>query len=103
MQTGAMQSWTDIHFCARDGLRLYARHYPVAASTRRPVLCLAGLTRNGRDFHDLATALAATDATGRDVYTLDSRGRGRSEHDRDWNNYSLLIQTGAAPRSAILP
>ena len=92
MQTGAMQSWTDIHFCARDGLRLYARHYPVAASTRRPVLCLAGLTRNGRDFHDLATALAATDATGRDVYTLDSRGRGRSEHDRDWNNYSLLVE-----------
>ena len=23
-----MQSWTDIHYTSRDGLRLYARHYP---------------------------------------------------------------------------
>ena len=42
----AMQTWNDIYFSARDGLRLYARHYPVPGSPRRPVLCLAGLTRN---------------------------------------------------------
>ena len=87
-----MQTWNDIHFSARDGLRLYARHYPVTGSTRRPVLCLAGLTRNSRDFHDLATALARPDDSGRDVYALDCRGRGHSEHDRDWNNYSLLVE-----------
>ena len=87
-----MQTWNDIRFTARDGLRLYARHYPAPGSVRRPVLCLAGLTRNSRDFHDLATALASADDTGRDVYTLDSRGRGRSEHDRDWKNYSLLVE-----------
>ena len=29
---------------------------------------------------------------GRDVYALDCRGRGHSEHDRDWNNYSLLVE-----------
>ena len=29
-QTSAMQTWNDIHFTARDGLRLYARHYPAA-------------------------------------------------------------------------
>ena len=91
-QTSAMQTWNDIHFSARDGLRLYARHYPATGSTRRPVLCLAGLTRNSRDFHDLATALARPDDSGRDVYALDCRGRGRSEHDRDWNNYSLLVE-----------
>ncbi|MBX9590742.1 MAG: alpha/beta hydrolase [Hyphomonadaceae bacterium] len=91
-----MQTWNDIHFSARDGLRLYARHYPAAGSTRRPALCLAGLTRNARDFHDLATALAAAEETGREVYALDSRGRGRSERDRDWNNYSLLVELNDA-------
>ena len=91
-----MQNWSDIRFTARDGLRLYARHYAVPGSTRRPVLCLAGLTRNGRDFHDLATALASADDAGRDVYTLDCRGRGNSEHDPDWKNYSLLVEVNDA-------
>jgi pimeloyl-ACP methyl ester carboxylesterase len=91
-----MQNWSDIRFTARDGLRLYGRHYAVPRSTRRPVVCLAGLTRNGRDFHDLATALARPDRSGRDVYTLDSRGRGGSEHDRDWKNYSLLVEVNDA-------
>lgn len=90
-----MQTWRDIYFSARDGLRLYARHYPAPGSTKRPVLCLAGLTRNGRDFHDLATHLARSGG-GRDVYTLDSRGRGRSERDRDWRNYSLLVELNDA-------
>jgi pimeloyl-ACP methyl ester carboxylesterase len=91
-----VQAWRDIHFSARDGLRLYGRHYPAPGSVRRPVLCLAGLTRNGRDFHHLATALAHPNGSGRDVYTLDSRGRGRSERDRDWNNYSLLVELNDA-------
>lgn len=87
-----MQSWIDIHFTSRDGLRLYARHYPVPGSLRRPIVCLAGLTRNSRDFHDLATALARRDETGRDVYCLDYRGRGRSQHDPNWKNYSVLVE-----------
>ena len=91
-----MQSWTDIHYTSRDGLRLYARHYPVPGSLRRPVVCLAGLTRNSRDFHDLATALARRDETGRDVYCLDYRGRGRSQHDPDWKNYSVLVELNDA-------
>ena len=91
-----MQTWRDIHFSARDGLRLYARHYPATGSRRRPVLCLAGLTRSGRDFHRLATALAGSGAGARDVYTLDSRGRGYSDHDPDWRNYSLLVEADDA-------
>lgn len=87
-----MQQWIDIHFTARDGLRLYARHYPVPGARRRPLVCLAGLTRNSRDFHDLAVALATPDANGRPVYALDSRGRGRSEHDPNWRNYSILVE-----------
>jgi pimeloyl-ACP methyl ester carboxylesterase len=95
-----MQSWRDIRFSARDGLRLYARHYPargsVFGSVRRPVLCLAGLSRNSRDFHHLAAALASHPEAARDVYALDSRGRGLSEHDRDWKNYSLLVELNDA-------
>src|SRR3990172_2868243 len=91
-----MQNWRDIRFTARDGLCLYARHYAAQGQARRPVLCLAGLTRNGRDFHDLATALAGADGTSRDVYTLDSRGRGGSDHDADWKNYSLLGEVNDA-------
>src|SRR5436190_1497079 len=88
----AMQNWIDIHSPSRDGLRLYARHCPAPGSALRPVVCLAGLTRNCRDFHDLATALAAGDETGRDVYAIDSRGRGRSQNDANWKNYSILIE-----------
>jgi pimeloyl-ACP methyl ester carboxylesterase len=95
-----MQSWNDIHFTSRDGLRLYARHYGARSSPRRPVVCLAGLTRNSRDFHDLAMALARlddraddrADDRGRDVFAIDARGRGRSEHDANWKNYSILVE-----------
>jgi pimeloyl-ACP methyl ester carboxylesterase len=96
-----VQTWHDIYFSARDGLRLYARHYPAhaearGASTRRPVLCLAGLSRNSRDFHRLATALASAGAERREVYALDSRGRGLSERDGDWRSYSLLVEANDA-------
>jgi pimeloyl-ACP methyl ester carboxylesterase len=33
--------------------------------------------------------LSAHPQTPRDVYTLDTRGRGLSEHDRDWKNYTV--------------
>ena len=87
-----MQNWTDIHYTSRDGLRLYARHYAVPGSVRRPVVCLAGLTRNCRDFHALATALATPGEAGRDVYAIDCRGRGRSQNDANWKNYSILVE-----------
>jgi len=91
-----MQNWNDIHYTSRDGLRLYARHYPAPGSVRRPLVCLAGLTRNCRDFHDLATALATPDDAGRDVYALVSRGRGRSQNDTEWKNYSVLVELNDA-------
>jgi pimeloyl-ACP methyl ester carboxylesterase len=87
-----MQTWTDIHFTSRDGLRLYARHYPAPGSTRRPVVCLAGLTRNSRDFHDLALALSGPGEGARDVFALDYRGRGRSQYASDWKTYSILVE-----------
>jgi pimeloyl-ACP methyl ester carboxylesterase len=93
-RTLAPQPYAEIFFTARDGLRLYGRHYPAPGSARRPVLCLAGLTRNSRDFHELAIALSGSSATARDVYTLDSRGRGRSAHDPNWKNYSVPVEMG---------
>jgi pimeloyl-ACP methyl ester carboxylesterase len=85
------QNWRDIYFTARDGLRLYARHYPAPGSPLRPVLCLAGLTRNSRDFHHLASVLSSPDQSApRQVYALDYRGRGRSAYDPDWRNYQIL-------------
>lgn len=88
---GPTVAWADINFTARDGLRLYARHYPAPGSRLRPVLCLAGLTRNSRDFHDIAMALSSGEKA-RDIYALDCRGRGRSQHDPDWRNYSVPVE-----------
>ena len=71
MTAAATQIFDDIYFTTRDGLRLYGRHYKARTkSARRPVLCLAGLTRNSRDFHDIATALSQHPLTPRDVYTV---------------------------------
>jgi pimeloyl-ACP methyl ester carboxylesterase len=86
-------TFEDIYFTARDGLRLHARRYPAAGGMPgRPVLCLPGLTRNGRDFHHLAVALSRPPNASRTVYTFDYRGRGLSEFDPDWKNYTVPIE-----------
>lgn len=62
-----------------DGLALYAReHRPANASGKRPIICIPGLTRNSRDFEDVAPWLAAQ---GRRVIAVDLRGRGASAYD----------------------
>lgn len=73
----------------RDGLKLSGRYYPAQNRKAgiRPALCLPGLTRNSRDFHDLAMHLSRHAATTRDVYTIDFRGRGHSDWDANWKNY----------------
>ncbi|KAB2942838.1 MAG: alpha/beta hydrolase [Hyphomicrobium sp.] len=88
------EAFEDIYYTSRDGLRLHARRYPAAGggSRARPALCLAGLTRNGRDFHDLAVALSRRSNNPRTVYTLDYRGRGLSDFDPDWRNYAVHIE-----------
>jgi pimeloyl-ACP methyl ester carboxylesterase len=88
----AVPQTEDIFYRSHDDLVLYVRKYGSDDAPARPLLCLAGLTRNGRDFHDLAVALSTHPTHPRAVYCLDYRGRGRSEWDKDWRNYSALIE-----------
>ncbi len=71
-----------------DGLNLHARVYG-QPSNRLPLVCLAGLTRNSIDFHMLAVKFSKM---GRQIIALDSRGRGRSDYDANWQNYNLAIE-----------
>ncbi len=89
----AAQGFEEIYFTSQDGLRLYGRHYPALnPSGARPIVCLAGLTRNSRDFHTIALALSGSGSPQRDVFTLDTRGRGLSQYDDDWKNYAVPIE-----------
>ncbi|MGH1350103.1 MAG: alpha/beta fold hydrolase [Methyloligellaceae bacterium] len=87
------QNWRDINFTSFDGLNIYARCYEASQpSGMAPVLCLPGLTRNSQDFHYLATHLSQQTENQRDVYCIDLRGRGRSDYDRDWKNYTTTTE-----------
>jgi pimeloyl-ACP methyl ester carboxylesterase len=64
---------------SHDGLELFARDYAASEGLARlPVVCLHGLTRNSRDFEDVAPWLAQKQ---RRVLALDMRGRGHSAWD----------------------
>jgi pimeloyl-ACP methyl ester carboxylesterase len=84
----------DHFFSAPDGLRLHARIYAPAKTSRGDVICLPGLTRNGRDFHDLALHLAQAGDRPKRVIALDARGRGLSEYDKDYQNYNVVTEAG---------
>jgi len=72
-----------------DGLSLYARDYPAAAGpTRLPVICIHGLTRNSKDFANVAPWIAGQ---GRRVLAVDVRGRGRSDRSPDPMRYRPAI------------
>jgi pimeloyl-ACP methyl ester carboxylesterase len=85
--------WRDEFVTAQDGLRLHARDYGPRTSERLAVVCLPGLTRNARDFHELAVRLSTDPRRPRRVLAIDSRGRGGSDYDRNWEHYSLPMET----------
>ncbi|MEM6759683.1 MAG: alpha/beta hydrolase [Pseudomonadota bacterium] len=70
-------------FTTSDGLAL---HY-TDDGAGLPLLCLAGLTRTGRDFDYVRPHLPPCR-----VITLDARGRGQSQFDPNWQNYALPIE-----------
>lgn len=68
----------------QDGLSLYVRDYPGPKdSTRTPLLCLGGLTRNSKDF----AGIGKYHGRKRRVICPEIRGRGFSDYDPDWKNY----------------
>ena len=80
-------SYTETVWTSHDGLRLYARVYDGPAPSAKTVLCLHGLTRNSRDFEDLAPHLQSRFR----VIVPDVRGRGRSARDPNPRNYQPAI------------
>ncbi|WP_127523812.1 alpha/beta hydrolase [Mesorhizobium sp. Z1-4] len=83
----------DFYYTSNDGLKLHARIYGEKNAPGLPIVCLAGLTRNAADFHELAVHLAGG-ATPHQVIAFDYRGRGRSAYDRNWNNYDPIVEAG---------
>jgi pimeloyl-ACP methyl ester carboxylesterase len=82
--------YTDHFFLTPDGIRVHFRDYaPVGDVLGVPVMCMAGLTRNVKDFEDLAPRIAAM---GRRVIVTSQRGRGLSEYDPQPERYQPLNQ-----------
>ena len=78
----AGRRFEDRYFTVRDGLKLHYRDYPGSAA-KPPLLCLPGLTRNVRDFEELAERYSPRFR----VLVLEFRGRGQSEYDPDPSRY----------------
>lgn len=77
---------TDIQWTSADGLSLYAKSYG-PEDARLTVLCLHGLTRNHQDFEPMIAALPAHYR----FIAVDVRGRGKSAHDPQPDNYDPRI------------
>lgn len=85
------EGFSDFYYEAQDGLRLHARLYG-PDNGRLPVVCLPGLTRNARDFHELALRLAVGPQNPRRIMCFDYRGRGLSDYDPNWKNYNIGVE-----------
>jgi len=91
----AKEGENDFTWKSEDGLTLAGREWPAAKDAANPsggavpVLCLPGLSRNTRDFDEIARFLQSK---GHRVIALDYRGRGESDWDDDWRNYALPIE-----------
>ena len=72
------------HFKTSDGLNL---HY-TDQGAGLPILCLAGLTRSGRDFDFVAPHIHDVR-----LITLDYRGRGASDWADDFTTYAVPCET----------
>lgn len=85
----AGKNFEDFFYQSTDGLKLHARIYGGELSGNLPIVCLPGLTRNARDFHEIALYLSREAETPRKVIVFDYRGRGQSAYDPDWKKYDV--------------
>ena len=81
--SGSGIAYRERSFTSQDNLALYYREYGDPLSDKTPLLCLAGLTRNSKDFHEVALRYAPE----RRTLAIDYRGRGNSAYDPAWRNY----------------
>jgi len=77
-----MPAYENRYWWSNDGLRLHYRDYP-GREDRPPIVCIPGLTRNARDFEDIAARLAGDWR----VIAIDLRGRGESAYAKDPMTY----------------
>ena len=77
-----MSAYENRYWQSDDGIRLHCRDYAGRAD-RPPILCLPGLTRNARDFANVAARLAGEWR----VICVDFRGRGESGYAKDPMTY----------------
>jgi len=70
-------------FTSSDGLQIYYTD----EGEGLPILCLAGLTRTTEDFEYVTPHLSQ-----HRLIKMDYRGRGQSDFDPDWKNYSLPVE-----------
>ena len=86
--------YTEGWWTAIDGLRLHYRDYPGGEPGQPPILCIPGLTRNARDFAEVAERLSPAWR----VICVDLRGRGESPPAADPASYappSYALDIGA--------
>jgi len=83
-----MAQYEDKYWWSNDGLRLHYRDYVADAehADRPPLLCLPGLTRNARDFANLAERYAGQWR----VICPEMRGRAESAYSKDPMTYVPL-------------
>jgi pimeloyl-ACP methyl ester carboxylesterase len=75
-----VMNYREHHYISHDGLSLYFRKY---GTGKNVILCLHGLTRNSKDFHEIATRLESSYC----FLCPDLRGRGQSGRDPNWRQY----------------
>jgi pimeloyl-ACP methyl ester carboxylesterase len=84
-----LPGYTDGYWWSNDGLRLHYRDYPgpdAEVDGRPPVICFPGLTRNARDYEELAPRIAGAWR----VILVEFRGRGESAYAKDPMTYVPL-------------
>ncbi len=77
-----MSAYENCYWTSGDEVRLHYRDYP-GRPDRPPIICIPGLTRNARDFEDLAARLSGEWR----VIAINLRGRGGSGAAKDPMTY----------------
>lgn len=78
-----MAAYTDQYFTNPDGLKQHYRDYNLASEEAPVILCMPGLTRNARDFEEIAEHLSERCR----IICVEQRGRGLSDWDPEPGRY----------------